>query len=277
MDDEYGIKLALSPVQMAAVLSDKSISEGETLSNRLFGGLGLAGGVVEMFGAGVMCVVPEPSMLTKAGCVFVGTHSLDTIQASVRQIWSGRQTNTDTYNSAVALAESLGADKSTAMNVGMTVDLAIPMGFASAVGAVRVAAIRSGRISLAKHESLSGRTPGGHTLERHIGKTPDDLKARLASNSDMRAASSFRTTREAEQLISKVLRDNKNQIEMWVKHTHPGVPARMRLNRAFSHQTGIMIKRGSQEVKACYGVRVVLDFKQWNGKPYFILTAFPDI
>lgn len=42
MKDDNGLKIALSPVQMTAVLSDKSISEGETLSNRLFGGLGLA-------------------------------------------------------------------------------------------------------------------------------------------------------------------------------------------------------------------------------------------
>ncbi len=277
MDNEYGLRVAMSPVQMAAVLSDRSISEGETLSNRLFGGLGLAGGVVEMFGAGALCVVPEPTMITKAGCVFVGTHSLDTIQASVRQIWTGRQTNTDTYNSAVALAESLGADKDTAIKVGMTVDLAIPMGFALAASAVRVAAIRGGHIRLAEHESLSGRTPGGHTLERHIGKTPEELMARLAANPYLRATSSFRSTREAEQLISKVLRDNKHQIEMWVKHAPPGLPARMRLNRAFAQQTGIIIKRGSQEVKPCYGVRVILDFQTWHGKPYFILTAFPDI
>lgn len=49
MDNENGIVIAMSPVQLAAALSDKSISEGETLSNRLYGGLGLAGGVAEMF------------------------------------------------------------------------------------------------------------------------------------------------------------------------------------------------------------------------------------
>ncbi|MGE1561344.1 RNase A-like domain-containing protein [Pantoea septica] len=278
MKDDNGLKIALSPVQMTAVLSDKSISEGETLSNRLFGGLGLAGGVVEMFGAGAMCVVPEPTMLTKAGCVIVGTHSLDTIQASVRQIWTGRQIDTDTYNSAVSLAETLGADKSTAIKVGFTVDLAIPMGFAFAVGAVRVAAVRGGRIRLAEHESLSGRAPGGHTIERHIDKTPEDLRARLSRRQELREASSFRNIREAEQLISKVLSDNSNQIQMWVKNVHPNVKvARMQLLRTFAHQTGHVVKRGSQEVLPCYKVRVVLDFKQWHGKPYFILTAFPEI
>lgn len=79
MEEEQGLRIALSPVQLAAVLSDRSVSEGESASNRISGGLGLAGGVVEMFGAGALCVVPEPTMLTKAGCVFVGTHGLDTI------------------------------------------------------------------------------------------------------------------------------------------------------------------------------------------------------
>lgn len=40
-------------------------------------------------------------MITKIGCVIVGTHSLDTIQASFRQVWTGRQVSTDTYNSVV--------------------------------------------------------------------------------------------------------------------------------------------------------------------------------
>lgn len=279
MNEDNGLKIALSPVQMAAVLSDKSISEGETLSNRLYGGLGLAGGVVEMFGAGAMCVVPEPTMLTKAGCVFVGTHGLDTIQASVRQIWTGRQTDTDTFNSAVALAESLGADKKTAMHVGMTVDLAIPMGFAFAVGAVRVAAIRSGkiRINLLDHEALAGSKAGGHTLLEHVERTPAQLIARLNRYQWLRQTGSFKSLPEAEQLISKVLNDNRNVIKMWVKNVPANSGVRIPLTRSFAHQTGILIKRGSNDVIKCYKVTVVIKMENWHGKPYFILTAFPEI
>lgn len=231
----------------------------------------------EMFGAGAMCVVPEPTMLTKAGCVFVGTHSLDVIQASVRQVWTGRKTDTDTYNSAVALAESLGADRNTAMKVGLTVNLAIPVGFAIAIGAVRVAAIRGGRIKLAEHEAMTGGAGGGHTISKHVGKTPDELIARFNAEPKLKSSSSFRSMSEAESLISKVLRDNKHQIAMWVKNVPPGVPARMTLNRAFAHQTGITILKGSTEMKKCYGVRVILDFQPWHGKPYFVVTAYPVI
>lgn len=135
MNDGQGLRIAISPVQLASVLSDRSVSEGDTAGNRLYGGLGLAGGVVEMFGAGALCVVPEPTMLTKTGCVFVGTHALDTLQTSLRQVWIGRQVTIDSFNSAVALAESFGADRQTALKVGLTVAIAIPIAFALAVGA----------------------------------------------------------------------------------------------------------------------------------------------
>lgn len=277
MSSESGIVLAMSPVQMAAVMSDRTVSEGETLSNRLYGGLGLLGGVAEMFGAGAMCVVPEPTMLTKAGCVVVGTHSLDTIQASLRQVWSGKRVATDTFNSAVELAEKMGADRNTAMHVGMTVDLAVPMSFALAIGGVRIASIRAGRIRLADHEAIAVKGAGGHTLERHIGKTTEELVARLERRSGLNETSSFRTVDEAEKLISAVLRDNRRQIEMWVKHVPPNLPARMTLSRAFSRSTGIVVKRGSSEVIPAYRVRVSLEFRPYHGKPYFVLTAFPEL
>lgn len=91
MANEDELRIALSPVQLAAVLSDESVTEGETLSNRLLGGLGLAGGVVELMGAGVLCYAPDPTFITKVGCVVVGTHSLDSIKAASNQMIPGIQ------------------------------------------------------------------------------------------------------------------------------------------------------------------------------------------
>jgi len=54
MTQEEGIRLVLSPVQMAAVLTNESLSEAETLTNRLWGGLRVVGGLVELVGAGVL-------------------------------------------------------------------------------------------------------------------------------------------------------------------------------------------------------------------------------
>jgi hypothetical protein len=70
--DEEGVRVVLSSVQLAAVLTQESISESATLSNRMWGGLKLVGGVLELAGAGVLCVAPEPMMVSKAGCVILG-------------------------------------------------------------------------------------------------------------------------------------------------------------------------------------------------------------
>ena len=51
MQTQDGLTVTISPVQMAAILRGKTVSEGETMSNRLWGGLGVVSGVVEMFGA----------------------------------------------------------------------------------------------------------------------------------------------------------------------------------------------------------------------------------
>ncbi|MCU5775516.1 hypothetical protein N5923_19285 [Erwiniaceae bacterium BAC15a-03b] len=275
MDSDEGMKIILSPVQLAALLSDQSVSEGESMSNRLYGGLGIAGGIVEMFGAGAMCVVPEPTMLTKAGCVIVGTHSLDTLQASLRQVWTGRDTRSDTYNSAVSLAESLGADKKTAMKVGFTVDLAIPVAFSFAIGAERVVAIRSGRIKLLTHEAPSGSRVAGHTIDKHVGKTTEELFARLESSPRLMQSSSFISTQDAEILISKVLRNNKNQIAILAKNVPSGQNLKMVFNGSFGRKTGISVSRGSRKAQDCYKIRVILKFEYWHGKPYFLLTSFP--
>lgn len=222
-----------------------------------------------------MCVVPEPTMLTKAGCVVVGTHGLDTVQASLRQIWTGKGTETDTCNSAVSLAQALGADKNTAMKVGFTVDLAVPLAFSFATGTQRVIAIRSGRIKLAEHESLPGTNAAGHAIERHAGKTAEELFERLEKSPRLKSSSNFKSTRDAEILISKILRDNKNSITLWVKNVPEGLKAKTVLDGSFARQTGISVSRGIMEVKACYMVRIILKFEYWNGKPFFILTAYP--
>lgn len=166
MDD--GIKIMMSPVQLTAVISDKTVTEGETLSNRLYGGLNLALGTLELTGATALCIAPDPSGLTKAACVVVGAHSLDSINAAANQILTGRNTRSATFQAASATAQKLGADDKTAMNIGLTVDISVPMAFAFAAGAARVASVRFGKLKLAEHEAVRGIKAGGHTIAKHV-------------------------------------------------------------------------------------------------------------
>ncbi|SQK72929.1 hypothetical protein [Tatumella ptyseos] len=71
MNKDEGLSFVLSPVQLAAIVRYETVSEGEVLSNRLWGGLSVVGSVAEIFGAGILCIVPEPTMITKTGCIVV--------------------------------------------------------------------------------------------------------------------------------------------------------------------------------------------------------------
>ncbi|QPT13323.1 hypothetical protein I6G37_23265 [Serratia rubidaea] len=275
MAKEEGLRVVLSPVQLAAIMSDRSVTEGETLSNRLFGGLGLAGGVVELIGAGAMCYVPDPTLLTKIGCVIVGTHSLDSIKAASNQIITGQPTTTDTYQSAIALAKTLGADDDTAYNVGLTVDIAVPLVFAAAIGAARVASVRMGKVRLIEHESMTGGKPGGHTIVRHVGLSKAVLLQRLEETKfgrfPPRSISSFTNLAIAERAISSAMSTNHTLIKNWAKY-----PLRNLVitHRAVNH-VGYYIQRGASEIVKTSNLKVVIEHGSFNGKPYYILTAYP--
>jgi hypothetical protein len=107
------------------------------------------------------------------------------------------------------LAQLLGVDKETAERIGD--------GVAGALVAARVAAIRAGRISLAAHEAQ-----GGHTIARHVGRTETELRARLASQKSIPAASTFQTLAQAEHAVTKGLQANRVAIAQWARTVAPG-------------------------------------------------------
>lgn len=268
MQTQDGLTVTISPVQMAAILRGKTVSEGETMSNRLWGGLGVVSGVVEMFGAGVLCVVPEPTMLSKAGCVVVGSHSLDTLTASFKQVITGKQSATATAQLAEFAATGLGASPDVAYKVGVTVDLAVPFAFASAAGAARVGSVYSGRIRLLAHEGGTF----GHTIARHIGQTPEQMITRLTTTRLSRV-SSFNSIKQAELLISEVLSVKRGQLTGALKYMQP--EAKLPLEHSFPYPVGRYVDRGSTEVKKAYTVRVIIKARRYGDKTYFILTAYP--
>ncbi|KMW73595.1 hypothetical protein TI10_10235 [Photorhabdus luminescens subsp. luminescens] len=265
--------MVLSPVQLAAILSDNTITEEETWSNRILGGASLAAGVVELIGAGALCLAPDPSTLTKAACVIIGAHSLDVMNASASQIITGRETSTETYQEAVNLAKEFGADDYTASEIGLTVDIAVPLSFASIAGAVRVASVRVGRIKLIEHESPTGLKPGGHTLLKHVGLSEQELRARFLISKTMKESSCFYDIKIAEKVISNTIKNNQAKITNWTKYAFGG--SRLTIDDVSKVPVGIGITKGVEGVDQLYKVRVVLYYSEFNGKPYYILTAFP--
>lgn len=272
---DMDMRIVMSPVQLAAVLSDKTVTESDTLTNRLTGGLELIIGCLEMAGATALCMAPEPTGLTKVGCVVVGAHSMDSINSAANRMLSGTNTRSATYRAAAALAKQFGADDETAWKIGLTVDIAVPVGFALAASASRVAAVRMGRIKLIKNESVTGLKPGGHTFERHIGKTEAELRQRLSLRPTMTGSSTFYKVSVAEDAISRALKFNAQYIKNWASTGRTG--SRLEIDFFAGNEIGFGLKTASGPVIKSCKLRVVLILQTFQGKPYYVLTAFPKL
>jgi len=177
--DLDGVRVVLSAPQLAAVLTRESINHTEMSTNRLWGGVQVAAGVLEMVGAAALCVLPEPTMASKAGCVVFGVHGSDTAAAGLRQIATGVDITTLTQQGSARLAEALRASPDLANRIGLSLDIAVPFGFAGSVKAARAARITMGHISLKAHEAEAGSRIGGHTILKHVGRTEAQLRERL--------------------------------------------------------------------------------------------------
>ena len=114
-------------------------------------------------------------------------------------------------------------------------------------------------------------TPPGHTIERHVGKSVDELAERLARRAGLKRASSFESESDAERLIAEVLERRSQEVRQWLSH-----PTReLTLSEDLGATTGRSVARDGT-VRAPTGVRVVLLSDDTAPSGWRILTAFPN-
>lgn len=270
---ENGFCIAMTPVQLAAVMENESV-----MTERIWGSIGFLGSVLELASATALCLVPEPTGVTKAGCIIVGAHSLDGMSASAYQVYSGKPTASMTARATAGIARELGADQSTADQVGIAVDVVIPF---SVAGAARVASVRMGQVNLMRHEAVKGFVGGGHTLRKHVGKSENELLEKVkrgiqsGSFKAENAASSFLSMEIAEKAVSQAIKANRRKIRQWAKNN--GADSNNYLTFKFKTGThvGIVVKYQATSAVRATRIEVVMKKQRYNDKPYYIATAYP--
>lgn len=271
---EKEMTVVLSAVQLAAIFAGETVSETATITNRLLGAVRLIGGVVELIGAGALCSVPEPTLLSKAGCVIVGVHGADTFTTGFQQVRHGTPHLSLTERTASSAAKAFGADMDTAATVGLVVDIAVPISFAGVLSAFRIGSIRAGRIYLSAHEAQVGSGVGGHTIVKHVAKSEEYLRARLARELTIPAAGSFSTVDVAERAISKAVLAKAKDIQDWARTATPSSRPKA-FEYAVGSEVGYGVVRASNQMIQMTKIRIVFKFAVYNGMPYYILTSYP--
>ena len=267
MESEEGLQIVVTPVQLAAILENDSIEESSSLANRFWGAATVVGGAFELVGAAALILTPEPTTVTKIAGGALAVHGADTTSTGLVQVITGRSRTTLTSQAAAAAAEALGATPDSANKVGMAVDLAVPL-IAGFVGMAKAIAIRRGAMNLAAEEAA-----GGHTIARHVARTEEQLRARLLAEPKIPAATTFRTLREAEQVVGEALRFNKEAIKDWARAANVGQ------SKAFSYDAGRIIGQGvvraTSQMQQMSKMVLVLKKVVDGNRIYFVLTAYP--
>jgi hypothetical protein len=164
------------------------------------------------------------------------------------------------------------ASPDMANNIGLSVDMIVPFGFAGSIKAARVASVTMGRINLQMHEAKTLRGIGGHTILKHVGRTEAQLRERLRLEPKREVVSSFVNIERAEWTISEVMRSNAARIQAWTQSSIRRVP--LDLVTTIPGEIGYGITRETGRLTSMNRVIVILKYQTHNGMPYYILTAY---
>lgn len=112
---------------------------------------------------------------------------------------------------------------------------------------------------------------GGHTLRKHVGRTDDELRERLARERDISAASTWTDRAAAEETVAAALRTERGRIESWTRR------GERRPNLALHFDSGRVIGRsivrGSDQSEPCTRAVMVL---RADRDGFYVLTTYPE-
>ncbi|WP_342653544.1 RNase A-like domain-containing protein [Pseudomonas sp. F3-2] len=279
MPDQDEFRVTLSLAQMAAILENESLTPYEIFSSRVVGSLRLVGGIIELGGAGVLCAVPEPTMITKVGCVAMGLHAADQMAAGAHQLVTARETDSYAFKAGMTAAEVVGASRASGQVVGLAAEFAVPLSTASLYNAFRVSSVRAGRMTLIVSEQpmhAPNNSVGGHSLKHHVAKTSEHLQRRLRKQRNLQVVSTFDSIELAEWAVSKVLADNKLKIQMYSKAPFLLKGQKIAFTMDLKRNVGWGVRREAPDVSIpMTKVRVIVRYEEFNNMSTYIVTSFP--
>ncbi|NFT93942.1 hypothetical protein FDF86_16570 [Clostridium botulinum] len=116
---------------------------------------------------------------------------------------------------------------------------------------------------------------GGHLLEKHVGKSEQELLERLKNQPKISGSSSFSDKNIAEDVCYKILSDKNNKIKIneWLSDSKKGNKLVLDYKGIEEELIGIGVKKGEISAKDMYNGMVVLKKDGKGG--YYILTGYP--
>jgi hypothetical protein len=113
---------------------------------------------------------------------------------------------------------------------------------------------------------------GGHTLSRHVARTDEELRERLARERNISAASTWTDRQTAETAAGEALAAERGRVENWMQRGFP------RANLALHYHAGRVIgrslRRGDARSVDCFSAVIVL--RAEGPESFYVLTTYPE-
>jgi hypothetical protein len=113
---------------------------------------------------------------------------------------------------------------------------------------------------------------GGHTLARHVARTDDELRGRLAQERNISAASTWSDRETAESVVAEALAAERRRVDGWTRRGFP------RANLALHYNAGRVIGRsllrGDSQAVDCSAAVIVL--RADGPESFYVLTTYPE-
>jgi hypothetical protein len=113
---------------------------------------------------------------------------------------------------------------------------------------------------------------GGHTLARHVGRTDDELRERLARERSISAASTWTDRATAEAVVTESLTAEHDRVESWTRRGYPR--ANLALHYNAGRVVGRSLRRGDSHPADCSSAVIVL--RADGPESFYVLTTYPE-
>ena len=116
---------------------------------------------------------------------------------------------------------------------------------------------------------------GGHTLERHVGKSDAALAQRLRRESRISTASTYTDLPTAEAAVGAALAAERRRVDGWARRRGPRPNFVVNYTAPNGRPLGRSLTRGARQAVPASRALVVLRWDERRGR-WFVLTSYPE-
>jgi hypothetical protein len=124
----------------------------------------------------------------------------------------------------------------------------------------------------ARYDLARDEARGGHTLDKHVGRSDQELRERLDRERNISAASTWTNREVAEETVAQALRAERDKIARWEERGY------RRPNLALHFDAGRVIGRSMkhEDESSTPATQAVIVLKADGPNSFYVLTSYPE-